>query len=58
MLKRYDVSKDEMVELTQEYFDATEKRLRKISLDYKNNDPINFKKFFEANKEDYLTGIK
>lgn len=47
MIKRYDPQKDEEVEVTQEWFDNYVKSNRELALDYKENDPISFKKFYD-----------
>ena len=53
MIKYYDMSRDEMKELTQDHFNKIEKRLRDLSLHYKVHSPENFQKFYH----DYiLTG--
>lgn len=46
MLKRYSVATDEMVELTQDYFDDLVKQTTALALDYRKNDPANFKLFY------------
>ncbi len=52
MIKRYDASIDEMVELTQEYYDKQMKFLKTLSENYKSNNPENFNKFYD----DYVLG--
>lgn len=45
MLKRYDASKDELVELTQEYFDNIQKQFGKVMLYFSNAVSEEYKKF-------------
>lgn len=52
MIKRYDIQKDEMIELTQEDFDKIENQLRAVTLHYKRNSPENFDKF----RNEYFKG--
>jgi len=47
MLQRYDATKDEMVELDQEYFNKLYKQFIAISLDYKKNCPDKYKEFLD-----------
>lgn len=45
MLKRYDIEKDEMIEITQDWLDAQIKYSTALAVHYKNHSPENFKKF-------------
>lgn len=50
MLRRYDVTTDEMVELTQEYFDRLQRQFAKMMF-YYSNSPENYKNFCKEFKE-------
>ena len=50
-LKRYDAIKDEMVELTQEYFDNLQKRFEQMLLHYSTSCPEKYKEFCNKYKE-------
>jgi len=45
MLKRYDGYKDEMVELTQEYFDSIQSQFAQMMFHYSKNAPEKYKEF-------------
>lgn len=45
MLKRYDAIKEEMVELTQEYFDLLQSQFAQLMFHYSKNSPENYKNF-------------
>lgn len=47
MLQRYDAVSDELVELTQEWFNDFQRQMLALALHYKNNSPDNFAKFRE-----------
>lgn len=50
MLKRYNGIKDEMVELTQEYFDELQKQFVAMMMHYSKNSPENYNKFCDEYK--------
>lgn len=51
MLQRYDPHKDELVELTQDYFDRLQRQFAQMMFHYSANSPKNYKMFCKEFKE-------
>lgn len=53
MLKRYDAIEDEMVELTQDYFDMLQHQFTKAIFYFSKNCPEDYAKFIESYKSEF-----